>query len=496
MKKLSIFFLGLFLMTYHSDVPAQGFTNIWQLGYDAGPLYQKSLIDFNSGQATVDSIIRPMNFSSEEAIICDSNGQILFYTNGIYIANRNHDTLLNGSGLNPGMFTDDWAEFGLPLFQGALILPWPDSSHKYFLIHETIDYNAGVRPSVLYYSIIDMTLDNGLGGVIEKNDTLLSRILDFGGITACKHGNGRDWWVFVHKHLADLFYKILITPIGITTIDSQSVGGPITDYGNEAVFSPDGNWFATFDNLSKLRLYNFDRCSGNLSNLQYFNIVPDSVLAACLSFSPNSNVMYASTLTEVFQFDLLAGNILASQKLIAIFDGYYSPFPPFATTFCWHMLGPDGKIYINSSNSVVDLHMINFPDSLDTLCNLQQHSFHLSGFNDGTLPNHINYWLGPITGSPCDTIVKVRENVFHNFNLTVFPNPLVDGMLRIFYRLPQHKEGDLELFDLNGKRVFSCRLPMWSTQQALKLPKLSAGIYALSITSGGSSMVKKVLIAE
>ena len=30
--------------------------------------------------------------------ISDSNGNLLFYTNGIYIANANHDTMMNGNG--------------------------------------------------------------------------------------------------------------------------------------------------------------------------------------------------------------------------------------------------------------------------------------------------------------------------------------------------------------------------------------------------------------
>ena len=483
----------ILLCICHLNGFAQGFTNIWQLGYDAGPPYQKSLFDFNTGQLEVDSIIRPMNFRAEEAIICDSSGQLLFYTNGISVANRNHVAMSNGNGLNPGLFTNDWINDGLPIFQGALILPWPNSPSKYILIHETLDYFSNSRPTILYYSVIDLSLDNGLGDVVEKNDTLLERNLDWGGITACKHANGRDWWVLVHKRSSDSFYKLLIKPTAIN-IDSQSVGGSISEYGGTSLFSPDGNWFATFDNLSKLRLYNFDRCTGLLSNMQYFNLIPDSVIAGGLSFSPSSNVLYVSTLTEVYQFDLTAVNILSTKKTIAVFDGYYSPFPPFASTFLFHMLGPDGKIYITAGASVVDLHVINFPDSLDTLCDLQQHSIHLPGFNKNTLPNHLNYWLGPETGSPCDTILTIKENSINDFNLQIVPNPVSNQTLNIFYRLPQYLQGVLELFDLNGKTVYKYPLPMWSTQQSLIIPNLAFGLYAVSLTSGNNRIVKKIVI--
>ena len=481
-----------FLLSYLNSF-SQGFTNIWQLGYDAGPPYKKTLLNFNSGQVVVDSINRPMNFRAEEAIICDSTGQLLFYTNGIYVANKNHTAMPNGNGLNPGQFTTDWVSNGLPIFQGALILPWPDSISKYILFHETLDYGSNLCPTLLYRSIIDMSLNNGLGDVTQKNDTFLLKNLDWGGITACKHSNGRDWWVLVHKRLSDAFYKILITPFSMT-VDSQSVGGLIREYGGTSLFSPDGKWFATFDNISKLRIYNFDRCSGLLSNLLYINLIPDSVLAAGMSFSPNSRFLYASTLTEVYQFDLDAANITASKKLIANYDGYFSPFPPFESTFCFHMLGPDGKIYINGGPSIVDLHVINYPDSLDTLCDLQQHSIHLPGFNKNTFPNHINYWLGAELGSPCDSILNLIEYKYFNFNLTLFPNPITDQVLNMYYRMPQKREGVLNIIDIDGRQVYSYKLPMWSTQQTLSIPKLSRGIYAVSITSGTFRQIKKLII--
>lgn len=484
-----IFFISL----CNSKCFSQGFTNIWQLGYDAGPPYQKCFFDFNGGQPTVDSVVRPMNLRAEEAIICDSFGQLLFYTNGIYVANRNHSPMPNGNGLNPGLFTNDWISNGLPIFQGALILPFPNQTNKYILIHETLDYSANTHPTTLYYSFVDMSLDGGLGDIYEKNDTLLERYLDWGGITACKHADGRDWWVLVHKHATDYFYKILITPVGLS-VDSQSVGGINSDYGGTSLFSPDGNWFATFDNLSKLRLYNFDRCTGLLGNFQYINLIPDSVLGGGLSFSPGSNLLYVSTLTEVYQYDLNAANIISSRKTVAIYDGYYSPYPPFASTFLFHMLGPDGKIYINSGSSVVDLHVINFPDNLDTLCDIQQHSIHLPGFNKNTLPNHVNYWLGPEIGSQCDTILAVHATSVNNFNLEVISNPISNQTLNIFYRLPPNEQGILELFDITGKTAYQYSLPMWSTQQSLELPNLASGLYAVSLTSGNNRIVKKIII--
>ena len=178
-------YFGLFLLlTSMPQLLNAQHNNIWQLGYNSG-FYPQIEINFNSGIPAVTNFNRPMNFRACNASICDNNGNLLFYTNGIYIANANHDTMQNGSGLNPGAFTNAWKQNGLPLWQGALIIPWPDSLHKYFLFHETPNYDTNVsyRPKELYYSIIDMSLNSGLGAVIQKNDILINDTLEFAMLT-------------------------------------------------------------------------------------------------------------------------------------------------------------------------------------------------------------------------------------------------------------------------------------------------------------------------
>lgn len=471
---------------------SQGYTNIWELGYFSGT-YDECSINFSSGSPLVTPYDRPMNFRATSASICDTSGALLFYTNGVYVANANHDTMMNGSGINPGQFTNTWKSNGLPIIQGALILPWPDSANKYFVVHETLNYDTNVqyRPKEVLYSIIDMNVDSGRGGVVQKNIPFLSDTVE-AGITACKHGNGRDWWVIIRKFYSDIYYRILITPDGIASTDTQKVGGPISIFGGQTSFSPDGKWYASFDNTSMLRVYDFDRCSGTLSNLRYITI-NDSIVAGGVSFSPNSQRLYINNAMYVYQFDLSTTNIATSKKLIATYDGYYSPTPPFACDFWDQMLGPDGKIYINSGASVVDLHVINSPDNLDTLCDLQQHSLFLNAFNKSTLPNHINYQLGALTGSVCDTLTAIEQVEPALKNVTVFPNPN-HGEFTVYYTLPKNEAGLLILYDINGKQVWRMNLPPWSTLQRLNLPQIASGLYALQLYSGNYSVNKKIII--
>ncbi len=117
-------------------------------------------------------------------MISNSNNDILFYSNGVYIANALDDTMQNGSGLNPSAYTSSRNSYGLYLPQGNLVIPFPDDSMKYYLFHETLDITISATTLYLYYSIIDMTLNGGLGAVTQKNVVLINDSLNPGRLTA------------------------------------------------------------------------------------------------------------------------------------------------------------------------------------------------------------------------------------------------------------------------------------------------------------------------
>jgi hypothetical protein len=55
-------------------------------------------------------------------------------------------------------------------------------------------------------------------------------------------------------------------------------------------------------------------------------------------------------------------------------------------------------------NGVRYLHVINNPDLPCPACNIEQHGVHLPTYNAASLPNFPNYRLGPLDGSPCDSL--------------------------------------------------------------------------------------------
>ncbi|MBK7971346.1 MAG: hypothetical protein IPK08_21770 [Bacteroidetes bacterium] len=78
-----------------------------------------------------------MVFKGTQANISDAGGNLLMSSNGIWIASATGDTMLNGGGLNPSPFTSNWPN-GFPLSFGNVILPFPNNTNNFILLHTTL----------------------------------------------------------------------------------------------------------------------------------------------------------------------------------------------------------------------------------------------------------------------------------------------------------------------------------------------------------------------
>jgi hypothetical protein len=142
---------------------------------------------------------------------------------------------------------------------------------------------------------------------------------------------------------------------------------------------------------------------------------------------------------------------------------------------------------------------MNYPDSAGIACDVQQHAVDLITYLQlRAVPNHPNYYLGPIIGSTCDSLphVGISEINGFDFHFSISPNPITDGYMKIMYLLPQNKSGAFEVYDISGRKVFKISLPLWSTLQSISLPNLSDGIYNATIISGRERVNKKIAIMK
>lgn len=456
-------------------------------------------IDFISNTPNIYYASRPMWLAASNAVISNSNGNLLFYTNGFYIANSTNDTMLNGTGLNPSSYTSRDGPEGLNIPQADLIIPYPGDSSKYYLFHVTADDSATIIPIYLYYSVIDMALDGGLGAVVLKNNILLHSAFNFGCLTSCKHANGRDWWLITHENTSDCYVKFLITPSGISGPYYQCIGKYVDLWGNnwgsgvagggQVVFSPDGNKFAYYDVEGDLDLMDFDRCTGNFSNLIHVDI-DDSAAVGGTAFSPNSSKLYVSSERYIYQFNLDSTNVPSTQLTVAVWDSFAHPIPIVSVTFYLSQLAPDGKIYVVAPNSSKFLHVINNPDNAGLSCNVCQHCVQLPTYNFLTVPNYPNYFLrADTTSTVCDTLTSIQKPSIKFSDINLFPNPTI-GVLYVVLKGMKYREA--KVFNLIGQEI-QLNISVIKNGEYLELNtnSLSPGIYFLELLSDKEKVVKK-----
>lgn len=351
--RFSVFFV---LFLYCNVGFAQNEANIWYFGQNAG-------LDFNSG-APVALTDGQLNTLEGCATLCNSAGQILFYTDGIKVWNRNHQVMPNGTGL-----------MGHPSStQSATIVQKPGDPNIFYLV--TLDAKAQVNG--LRYSEIDLRLDGGLGDV-NANKNILLYTPSCEKIAMVKHANNTDIWLITHGYNNNTFYAHLITAAGfnMTPVLSNS-GVVVTGVDANDIYktqgymkvSPDGSKLALCHQfLDTAQLFDFNNVTGVVSNpITLLSNYSYQLYGA--EFSPNGEVLYvASNFGSLFQFDLTSFDIPASQILI---------YTPTHANFGALQLGPDGKIYIAQFNDY-HLSIINNPNQLGAACNLQIDGVNLGG---------------------------------------------------------------------------------------------------------------------
>lgn len=466
-----------FSLIFSTNSLAQNRANVWMLGISLDDNHCG--IDFNSGTAYAFFSSRPLAFFITNASICDTGGNILFYTNGQNIENNHFLPLNNSSDFNPGYATDVFYfdGGGLGIDQGAIILPKPGNAKRYILAYETFDVTpVGFEPLHLSYSEIDMELDGGLGGITDhKNVHLINDSLVLGRLTACKHANGRDWWLVAHQYLTNRFYKWLIQPDTILGPFEQDIGSKIiNDVFGQACFSPDGYKYAMVSEIDDtLNLLDFDRCTGTFSNPHKIEIPLIQDWTIGCAFSPNNRFLYVCSFLSLFQFDMWSDNIEQSMLKVASWDTAYLP----SQTWFHHMqLAPDNKIYIGTKNADTVVHVIDKPDLFGSSCELIQNSFFLSDYN-ACLPNFPNYDLGPLQNSPCDSLTL--SSIDSTITVHISPNPTSDW-LNIEYNSPID-ELQLRLFDVSGRLITEMSLYPYFLSRAINISHFANGVYVYRV---------------
>ncbi len=502
MKRFTTTFILSFIFYVLS---AQLSDKLWLGGYDefpGVPGYGQFILKFSGNTSQVQQLPLAFNFESTEAVAATPDGQLLFYSNGCEVANRLHEVMPNGQGLNPGGLSDQvcpWKGYIVP--QGATALPMPGDSTRFYLIHMGAVYEPQrkLRLGPLYYSIIDMTQQNGLGDVASKNNVLLEG--DLGNFTAVRHGNGRDWWILIPEFGNYKWHVFLLSPQGIEPIPIQitSIGGLLCEHHGATAMSPDGNKVANWGDC-KLTIFDFDRCSGQLSAPLEVAAAPAHWFAGGgLAFSPNARFLYSTDHNVLYRTDLESSHPKMDTMRFSYGVGNYT-VP--GNTFHSLVNGPSDAIYGNIPSRAKYYHTLKSPDeiSIDDI-NFVPQDISLPVTNVRTLPHFPNYRLYDLPDSDCDTLgingptshiqdplVLKRQKAI----VRLFPNPANDilSIQTEMLALP----AQAIIWDALGWQVLS--QPLYAAATTLSIRQLPDGLYLVSVMDKTGRRVLRKLIVQ
>jgi gliding motility-associated-like protein len=299
----------------------------WRFGRKVGLDFT---VDVNNPSLELSNMMQNEGVSS----IADAQGNLLFYTNGIDVWDQNGDLMPNGEDLLGNISST----------QSALIVQQPGSSRYYIFTTDACDPqtfldcdNDGLR-----YTVVDMSLNGGLGDVVptEKNVQLMGNCSE--KITAVAHSNGVDRWIIAAQKLTENFYAYRLTPTGIfpgvvisnlSTLPNPSLSGV-----SYMKLRPDGQQLAIAnraggDNANEapsVLLADFNPATGELTNP---GLLTGLVKPYGIAYSPNQRYLYVGELGSsytttngeggrILQYDLEAGDINAvNNSVVEVFGG-------------------------------------------------------------------------------------------------------------------------------------------------------------------------------
>lgn len=367
MKKNYLLFLILFFQLFlFKYAIGQKEGNIWCFGNNCG-------LDFNSGSPVFFTGVAMAQWEGVSSI-ANASGQLLFYSDGITVWNRNHAVMPNGSGLMGGFSST----------QSALIVKQPGPNPNYYLFSAP---ETGMSDP-LSYSIIDTTLLGGLGDVTLKNVPVYPNCDE--RVTACMHQNGMDVWILTSTFSGDSIAAFILSSTGLSNTPVVSYNGLSHPQGGSTEIgymktSPSGNHLAIayYNTNGPYELYDFDISTGIVSNPLVLDSSAYSV-AYGVEFSPDGTKLYGASHGAgylVFQWDLNAGSPAAIKNSATL----------VATATHGHAAGlqlaPDGKIYLAQWMSSF-LGRFDNPNGLGAACSYDDSAVPLpSGQSNGGLPN-------------------------------------------------------------------------------------------------------------
>ena len=411
----------------------------WYFGQFAG-------VQFNQNTDQVTALTNGrLNTLEGCTSISDTNGNLLFYSDGRTIWDRNHQPMPNANeAAGTGLLGDNSST------SSGLIVPRPQDNNFFYIftVDEPHHFNTPSFPNQtagngsndgLRYSLVDMSLQGGLGNVVpternvelityDPNDPVQVNYKCSEKITAVRADDCSSFWVL--SHFGSNFYAFKVTETGVETtpiVSNVEPFVPFAGYRRNALgylkASPDGTKLAVAhygfstqvatDGPGAVYLYDFDNDSGIVSNPVEIYSQQNNNSPYGIEFSAENRKLYATVglgidgngASQVIQWDLEAANIAATAQIIHTSNSMSAGAL---------QLGINKKIYraqlsFTGNNAVSRfLGVINNPEAAGTAANYNEQGVLLDV--NGTGQNRSTIGLPPFIQSLFNSEIDIIRN--------------------------------------------------------------------------------------
>ncbi len=275
------------------------------------------------------------NVAEGIAHVEDVNGTILFWINSAGVFDKNGNLMPN----SPGIFAN-------PSSTEIVVCQVPESVNKYYIIYNNL------RCSELYYSTINLNLNNGFGDVEEKNKLINSNHFAE-GLEIVRIPCTNNYRLIAYECNTGL-YSFRIDETGISTgslIYNHNISG--YDEGRGEIEYYKGKLGVAFINENEALFADYDPDIDNISNVEIIQFDARNGMYG-LEFSPDAEKVYLTDWNNVDP----GGNIVSANLFRYNFESHtidewyiYTKFEICRTLgYGDHIgqieMGKDGKLYI------------------------------------------------------------------------------------------------------------------------------------------------------
>jgi gliding motility-associated-like protein len=318
---------------------AQEENNVWTFG-------DSIRFDFNDGGLP---LISTASLKAIEgcAAVSSPDGNLLFYSDGNRVWDRFNNVMPNGTDLLGNLATSS--------SQGVAIVPFLNHPDKYYLF--VLDAWENDISHNLYYSVIDMQLNNGKGDIIHGQKNIIVDTAVGEKMTIIE-GSDCFLWLVVHDKDLPRYHAFRIDGEGLHRNPVVSEGGlkkQLKSYAlGEMKASPDTKLIATgtSQEIPAIELCDFDNETGIVSNPRCLDSFYGASYLYGFEFSPDNSKLYVGNMKSgLSQYDLsLLPDIEAARSSRVMLNQHITK---------GMRKSPDGVIYVISNGKVARINKPN-----------------------------------------------------------------------------------------------------------------------------------------